>query len=518
MTRGRGRRSAIRGIGEIVAATVLSLALTATPATASRSSAASPVDPATTPGRRVAPVELRLMEFNIEYGGTLVRFESVVDAIRAADADVVAIEESWGNVPRLADALGYHYDVRLQVVSRYPLIDPPGAAGRYLFVQLAPGEVVAIGNVHLPSGPYSPNLIRRGASRHRILEIERRVRLPAVRPSVEALAGLVDAGIPAFLMGDFNAPSHRDWTAATVGLRPHLRYPVHWPVSAYVERTGFSDTFRDAKPDPVADEGITWPSGRPPVDGWNPGPNAPRDRIDFVYAAGAVQTLESALVGEGDGPGVEIPVDPWPSDHRAIVSTVSVQPGTPPTFVAPGSRLVEAGAVLPAIFHASGAADAAVVVTRPRDDVPLVTVPIGGSVDGSVDIATDGLEPGGYRLWLQTPTEVLSASRFWVAAPGAGPIVSVASDVVRVGHPILVRWANAPGQRWDWIGVYRRGADPNVAPYLTWFYTGASIQGTGRLDASSEGPWPLPPGRYSVYLLADDGYDVLAGADLRIVR
>jgi hypothetical protein len=96
--------------------------------------------------------------------------------------------------------------------------------------------------------------------------------------------------------------------------------------------------------------------------------------------------------------------------------------------------------------------------------------------------------------------------------------VSVASDVVRVGHPILVRWANAPGQRWDWIGVYRRGADPNVAPYLTWFYTGASIQGTGRLDASSEGPWPLPPGRYSVYLLADDGYDVLAGADLRIVR
>jgi hypothetical protein len=58
--------------------------------------------------------------------------------------------------------------------------------------------------------------------------------------------------------------------------------------------------------------------------------------------------------------------------------------------------------------------------------------------------------------------------------------------------------------------VYERGADPNVASYLTWFYTHASIQGTGVLDADSEGPWPLLAGRYSVYLLADDGYRVLA--------
>jgi len=467
---------------------------------------------------RAAPVTLRVMEFNIEYGGTLIRFESVVEAIQAADADVVAIEESWGNMRRLAEALGYHYDARLQVVSRYPLIDPPGGDGRYLFVQIAPGRVVAIGNVHLPAGPYSPNLILRGAPRSEILEIERRVRVPAVRPSVRALAGLADAGIPTFLLGDFNAPSHQDWTAATVGLRPQVRYPVHWPVSAFVERSGFRDTYRDANPDPVADEGITWPSGRQKVEGWNPGPNAPRDRIDFVYAAGAVRTLESLVVGEPGGPGVDIAIDPWPTDHRGVVSTVEVDPGTPPTFVAPERRLGETGVPMGVVFHAPAGSGASVVVTRPGDDAPLVSVPTGAVEDGTVDVPTDDLTPGAYRVALRTPTTVLSRSRFWLAAPGQGPVVTLAHDVVRTGRPIVVRWANAPGQRWDWIGVYRRGADPNIDQYLTWFYTDASIQGTERLDAASEGPWPLRPGRYRVYLLADDGYDVLAGADLRIVR
>ena len=64
--------------------------------------------------------------------------------------------------------------------------------------------------------------------------------------------------------------------------------------------------------------------------------------------------------------------------------------------------------------------------------------------------------------------------------------------------------------------MYPRHADPNVASYLTWFYTRSTIQGSGTLDADSEGPWPLPAGRYSVYLLADDGYQVLARHAFRV--
>ncbi|MGZ8650883.1 MAG: endonuclease/exonuclease/phosphatase family protein [Actinomycetota bacterium] len=460
------------------------------------------------------PVRLRVMEFNIEYGGTVVSFDSIVRAVRAADADVVGVEEGQGNVPRLAEVLGYpYYNVRLQVVSRLPLIDPPHGDGLYLYVEVAPGRVVALANVHLPPGPYSPNLVRRGATRATILEIERRVRVPAVEPSVTALAGLVARGIPALLLGDFNTPSRLDWTLETVGLRDQIHYPLNWPVSRFVEDAGFHDSYRSAHPDPAANQGLTWPSGRPrPPGAWSPGPNAPADRIDFIYAAGDIQTLGSDLVGESGGPDVTIAVDPWGTDHRAIVSELSVEGGVPPSLLAVGARLVETGIDQTLTFHGPGGQDQHLVVIPVTGDpaYPVADEAIPGEIDGTVAVATDGWAPGTYVALLMDGTSVLSRTRFWIEAPGDGPHVSTSRRVYHVGQAIRVRWWNAPGARWDWIGVYERGADPNVDSYLTWFYTRSTIRGSGTLDADSEGPWPLAPGRYSVFLLADDGYHVLA--------
>ena len=58
---------------------------------------------------------------NIDYGGTARGdFDRVVEVIRSADADVVAIQEACGNIPRLARALGWdHYDTRLHRVSMW---------------------------------------------------------------------------------------------------------------------------------------------------------------------------------------------------------------------------------------------------------------------------------------------------------------------------------------------------------------------------------------------------------------
>jgi hypothetical protein len=467
------------------------------------------------PASAATPVVVRVMEFNIEYGGEVVDFDSIVRGAQAADADVIAVEEAFGNVPRLAEALGYpYYNVRLQVVSRLPLIDAPGGSGLYLFVQVAPGEVVALSNVHLPAGPYSPNLVRRGAKRSTILEIERRVRVPAVEPSVTALTALVDQGIPAVLLGDFNTPSRLDWTPGTVGLRDQIHYPVNWPTSRFVEGAGFVDSYRVAHPDPVENQGLTWPSGRPrPPGEWSPGPNAPADRIDFIYTAGAIDTLGSDLVGESGGPDVTIAVDPWGTDHRAIVSELSVEGGVLPTLVSVGSRLIESGSDQSLTFHGPGGPDQHVVVFPARDpSYPTADEPVPGAIDGTLDVATDGWDPGTYVVVLKEGMTVLSRTRFWVEAAGDGPHVSAEQRIYGVGDPIQVRWWNAPGNRWDWVGVYERGADPNVASYLTWFYTRSAIRGRGTLDAASSGPWPLPPGRYSLYLLADDAYDILARA------
>src|SRR5512132_2922250 len=102
-------------------------------------------------------------------------------------ADVVAIEEAQGHTLALQRALGWPYaSARLQILSKYPLIDPPGADGVYLFVQLAPGQVVAIENIHLPSNPYGPFEVKQGETKRSVLELARRLRLPAIQPSLQA--------------------------------------------------------------------------------------------------------------------------------------------------------------------------------------------------------------------------------------------------------------------------------------------------------------------------------------------
>jgi len=284
-------------------------------------------------------------------------------------------------------------------------------------------------------------------------------------------------------------------------------------VSRVVEGAGFRDSYREAHPDPVANQGLTWPSGRPrPPGAWSPGPHAPADRIDFVYAAGDIETLGSDLVGESGGPDVTIAVDPWGTDHRAVVSELSVDGGAMPTLVAVGSRLLEAGADQALRFHAPGGTDQHLVVIPAHGDPasPLEDEPIPGETDGTAAVGTAGWEPGTYVALLMDGSSVLSRMRFWIEAVGDRPHVATLRRAYRVGDPIAVTWWNAPGERWDWIGVYKRGADPNVDYYLQWFYTSASIQGRGVIDADVSGPWPLPSGRYSVFLLADDGYDSLA--------
>ena len=264
------------------------------------------------------------MDFNIEYGGDEVDFDKIIEAIKLADPDVVALEEAEGNTQKVADALGWPYaSTRTQVISTLPIIDPPGADGRYVFIEIKPGAVVAVSNVHLPSDPYGPYDVRDGKTVEDVIKLEQDTRLPAVQERLDVLPALVQAGIPAFLTGDFNAPSHLDWTAATVGLRPHVLYPVAWPVSTAVEAAGFRDAYRELHPDPVKDQGLTWWAGRPLIDGY-PDPTEPQDRIDIIYAAGSATTTDIRIVGEEGGPQVDIAVDPWGTDHRGVVGTFMV--------------------------------------------------------------------------------------------------------------------------------------------------------------------------------------------------
>jgi len=155
-----------------------------------------------------------------------------------------------------------------------------------------------------------------------------------------SLAGLVDNDMPVFLLGDFNTPSHRDWTEDTINARPQMKYAVEWPVTKAVEDAGFVDTFRAIYPDPVANPGITWSYGHP-YPSLNP--NDALDRIDLLFAANTDEILDSEIVGDAGTPNVDIGITTYPSDHRAVVSTVRVVPAILPPFVAVDQRLLTQG-------------------------------------------------------------------------------------------------------------------------------------------------------------------------------
>jgi endonuclease/exonuclease/phosphatase family metal-dependent hydrolase len=572
---GAGRRRAGRApaAGGLPALAAVLLLLAATGCGGSGSGTAP------TPSPKVTSMQLRVMEFNIEYGGDQISFDQVVTAAKAAGADVIGLEEAETNSRRLAEALGWKYvNDGMQVISKYPILEPSGSDGVYAFIEVEPGRVVAISNVHLPSDPYGPYWVADGRSAEQVLALERRVRLPALQRQLAELPRLAADGIPVFMTGDFNSPSHLDWTAAAVGHRPQIKYALEWPVSAAVAAAGFRDSWRETHPDPVAHPGLTWWAARPTVpDDWNPPLTDPQDRIDFVYAAGPSQTVGSEIVGEDAADGaaglevgaprlaavqpalgdVGIALAPWPSDHRGVVSTFELTPAPMPDLVAVDAWLVPVGETIVARYHAPAAGAKRLTLAPAAGETPAPdatamggasspptassaatpvtatgveparsqTIPDGTS-DGVVRFATDGLEPGAYTIVLANGERALAEASVWLQTPGARPSLTTDRPSYAVGQPVVVAWQDAPANRWDWLGVYKAPADPQVDSYLIWQYTGGASAGTlhGKPAGSmalegttTEGdPWPLPPGRYQVFYLLADGYDAVAEATFTV--
>jgi exonuclease III len=493
-------------------------------------------------GDRASSMRLRVMTLNIFYGGDELDLSAggfcekasgcprtlakMIDAIRASRADVVGLEEGEHSTRKVADALGWFASERMQIVSRYRLIDPPEGRGRYVFVELAPGRVVAVGNVHLPSDPYGPYLVRDGGSAEELRELEVSVRLPAIQEQLTVLPRLAAKGIPVFLTGDFNSPSHLDWTPEVAAVREEVRFPFDWPVSRALADGGFRDSYRQVHPDPVAVPGFTWTSGGPEsVE------NEVHDRIDWVLAAGRARAVRSEILGEEGGPDVDIGVDPFPTDHRGVVSTFKVKPGKPPVFVAVERRRLYQGESLSVVFHAPGRKGEQVAIVpaggTPADAVAPRPTGAHSPTDGTLLLSTGGLRRGAYEaVLLDKRDEVLSRSPFWLYRPGEPTRVFTSRRIYRKGAPIRVSWSNAPGMRWDWVAIYRLGeggTGPEATTcnatlcgngdYLLYEYTGASIEGTTSFTADSPqglATWPLQPGRYEVRLLLDDGYRSVA--------
>ena len=215
------------------------------------------------------------------------------------------------NTRTIAEKLGWNYSERTSVISHYPIVDPPGANGLYVFVEPEPGKVVAMANTHLPADPYGPYEARDGATRDEVLQLENDLRVPAIQTEIRELPRLAARGIPVFLTGDFNTPSHLDWTPAVDAVRADVPYPVVWPVGKAFADAGFKDSFRQVYPNPVTRPGFSWTPGSPEGEKVEV-----HDRIDWVLSVGPATATASSVVGEPGNPNVDIPVGPWPGPPR----------------------------------------------------------------------------------------------------------------------------------------------------------------------------------------------------------
>ncbi len=275
--------------------------------------------------QRDRPDSLTVMTYNVLYATP---DTGTVRAIEAVDPDVVALQEiSEPRLRHIADELDYYFhhsdeheanEEDTGLLSRYP-ISRPTRYGALLYLTV--DDPIRIANVHLSPYPYEPYALRDDEMTPREAVAQaRKTRSPEIKPVLDALSKSVQEDVPTFLMGDFNEPSHLDWTPAAAEAGLHLGLEVPWPTSRAVTERGFRDAFRVAHPDEVKRPGYTWTT----LTG---DPDEVHDRIDFIYVAGASVSVETAYtVGLRDASPTDRSVSGYPSDHRSVVTTVSLAP------------------------------------------------------------------------------------------------------------------------------------------------------------------------------------------------
>lgn len=285
-----------------------------------------------------APVtQLKVMSFNIWLqGGT--SLSSCIQAIRTNNADIVGLQECNATTAQtIATQLGYFYvqgagAAECAIVSRYPIVFNIGATtvaygGIGAVIEISPGQRVHFFSAHLNYTPYGPYWLKDGSNTTAIIAMENSSRMPGLTNLLASAAPYLATSEPAFLVGDFNAPSHLDYAN------------LAWPTSVACENAGLKDSYRELHPGnrtypgvfSLNEAGITWTPR-----GLSSEPNGVYDRIDFIHYAlgdGVTPTSSTELDASNSN------VNPWPSDHRAMITTFIL---TPPTL---GST---AGSPLPA--------------------------------------------------------------------------------------------------------------------------------------------------------------------------
>lgn len=285
---------------------------------------------------------------NSRFGGS--RIDELANVIKSAKADVVGVQEDCRG-DQLLTALGRGWTRQGSIYARFKLSKPNTKA--YLAaarVDLSDTLSVTIVNCHWfpPANGYGPDVVQSELRKGTPIDPAKLSELAISRcrvtngprgynATMELLKGAMEAGEVVILTGDFNEPSHLDWTAAYTEkgsdrwvvnpTKTPLRFAIDWPGSKMLEGIGMIDSYRTIHRDEVAQPGITWTPEYP--DG-TPGRRSYKDqcldRIDRIYHFGkSIKPTRVEIVGENATVADIVPSGVWPSDHRGVVVEYQIE-------------------------------------------------------------------------------------------------------------------------------------------------------------------------------------------------
>jgi len=273
--------------------------------------------------------EVKLLNWNIWHGGKEKGKDlgpyQVAEIIRASDADVITMVETYGSGQRIAEQLGFHFyqpydNSNLSILSRFPIIDTYKSNKHDFYstgvkVKTANDREVLIWGIWIRY--WGPDYtLQQYSQKYTALDWIQGDREKPMADLAEILAKDIaefhtDKSMPLIFAGDFNSGSHLDFTqrAAKSGL--HNGWVVDFPTSKLMFEQGFKDSFRELHPDEVSQHGGTWAA----IYNWSSD-----FRIDYIYYKGdGIQATESKVIDQHIHADII-----WPSDHSALLTSFKI--------------------------------------------------------------------------------------------------------------------------------------------------------------------------------------------------
>ena len=264
------------------------------------------------------------------------RGQKTVEVIIKSQADIICIQEYLHNNEWIKEELerttGEKWNIRIlprncAIISKYTIL-PHG--NMFLTpIKLTSGRVINVISSHQFVYTYLPYDLSNGMNAkdacQRAIKYNQNAYWKAI---VEEMNGAMERKEPVILTGDFNEPSHLDYTSQAKKLGFVQTDKLSGLMSnILIDEMGMKDIWNERRMADKKDEcslrGMTWSPTT-----WDYKKGKDDQRIDFIYYSSKdFEYIAAKLVGETpitqiEGDCVDLQINRWPSDHRAVLGTL----------------------------------------------------------------------------------------------------------------------------------------------------------------------------------------------------